>query len=222
MVVILKKLNNNKGFTMTELLITMLFIVMFTGMITSANRMLAHVAGTAMSTSQQSSLSSVVIDAITSEMRSATDISYFNTSYFNEYNSTTHTDHAGFVYNSKLFDYRQADSTINYREIIYVDSTNNKLYVGRAHSDYSISSSGTTPAEAPKALIGGAMYENVKVYLHDPTGSAKTRIVTPATTTDPVNGATFQIVLYLEDTTTGNTSLHTQDVTVTVAPTVTP
>lgn len=199
---------------MTELLITVLFLFLFTSMVITANLMLSQVAGETISVVQQTSLSSVIINALTYEMRTSSDVVAFSGGYLDEYSGITHADNAGFVYNSKLFDFKQTNtydastgvsSNYNYREIIFVDSNNYKLYVGRADYFYSIDPTGpSTVNEESKALIGGAMYGDVKVYLYNPSNtSQKTKVNADGT---------FEIVLFLENDVLGTSSLNIQQV----------
>lgn len=217
----MKKLKCNKGFTMTEILITVLLMTLFTSMVITANRMLAHIATQAITISQQTTLSSVIINAISAEMRTATDIETFSGSYIqNELDTsssrTTHSDHGGFVYNSKLFDYKQQDPYETYREIIFVDSTNYKLYVGKAHSSYSLSGSTPTSYEEPKALIGGAMYGDSKVYLYDAGTYSRPSSAPDSAKTGISSSNSFRLVIYIEDTASGTSSIHNQTVNLVV------
>lgn len=198
---------------MAELLVTIVFFSLFTGMVLHANRMLSSLAQTATTATQQQTLATVVLNSLLAEMRTASNI-YPYTGDFNGH------EHANFYYDSKLFDYLQVDfSNDSYREIIYVDSTNGKLYVGRADSLQGTS----TPAVDPKPLIGGAMYSDCIIHLNDGSTN-KTEVTNTGTPIVDDTGAeildssgnplgykaaTFNVVIMIEDTILGTTATHT-------------
>lgn len=193
---------------MTEVLITLIFLSLFSTMIIYANRMLSTVVVESVAISQQQTLANSITSAMLIEMRDANNISYFTGGYND--GSTVHSDTAQFVYDSSKFDFLQSDPTITYREVIFVNSSDNKLYVGCAPNSYSLSTdvqaltTGDNYTNA-KTLIGTGLYKNNVVKLND--GSTKNTAVvdnpTSAnvyTSSDIIQNACFRLYFELIDT----------------------
>lgn len=206
---------------MVELLVMLVLLTMFTAMVLFANRMLSTLIFEATSASQQQTLASVATSALLTEMRTATNITEIPGSIYRDANGNNQTDHANFAYDSKYFDYRQLDPTIKYQEIVFVDTSNpssdtyGKLYVGCYNG-------GTAPTDSgfsSKPLFGGAMYSSCIISLNDDFGNASSTTVTQvqstlgdANTDGNYDSATFQLALYIKDTTTDYTSSHVVNV----------
>lgn len=216
---VITKLKNNKGFTMTEILVTLIFMSLFATMVIIANRMLSTIAVESVTFTQQQTLANAITSAMLIEMRDATNISLFTGNNYNGtgnyYDGTnTHHDTAKFVYDSKKFNFLQSDHERTYRELIYVDSTSGKLYVGRAPNKYSLSTTIQSEAdnynESAKALIGLGLYKDNIVKLNNNESGANllsTSVKTPtlSSETEITQHAQFQLSLFLQDTTTGVT-----------------
>lgn len=201
---------------MTELLVTLVFMALFTNMILVANRMLASVASDSIANSQQQTLANTITSAMLIEMRNAKNISLFTGNNANGTGSyydgtTTHTDTAGFVYDSSKFDFLQSNAERTYRELIYVDKDSYKLYVGRAPNEYSLSTTiqgeSNNYNEAAKELIGLALYKDNIVKLNNNQSGVDykaTKVLSPSLVniTDVTQHAQFQLSFYIEDTRT--------------------
>lgn len=201
---------------MTEILITMIFMALFTTMIVTANRMLASVSVEAITLSQQQTLANSITSAMLLEMRDAKNISLYTGNNFNGtgnyYDGTnTHTDTAKFVYDSNKFDFLQSNPNRTYRELIFVDSTTGKLYVGRAPNEYSLSSDIQIETnnynEAAKPLIALGLYNNNIVKLNNNLSGAhllSTSVKDPylSSPSEVIQHAQFQLSICLFDTVT--------------------
>lgn len=171
---------------MTELLITLAFFGLFTSVTTIANQMIGTSIYQAKLESQRETLANLLRDAITSEMRTANDISVFNTSSYNG-----HTDTAGFVYNSVIYDFLQTNVDDTFLEIIYVDNSNGQVYIGRVDPNYPTSGSAGTSTQQPKSLISSSLYGDFLVSLS--VESTKTGVSSTISNGDIVQQADFTL-----------------------------
>lgn len=176
----LAKLKNKKGFTMTEILVTLVLLSLFFSMMLNALQMLYTLTSKSNAQSHQQTLATIIVKALENEMRNATNISQGLRDY------TTHPSTAGFIYDSTLFDYNNLTSTT--REIIFVDPSDGQLYIGNA-DDLS---------SAAKPLIGSAMYQGFEVRLSYNSSSTGVTPLDDASTGTFQNGK-FQIAFTLED-----------------------
>lgn len=198
--IILRKLKNSKGFTTAELLAGLLLMGMLSSLIVITNQMLGTIAFEASGLSKQQLLSNAIVNSLISEVRNADNISIRTAPY--SYDGGTHQT-AGFVYDSSRFDYFQADITRTFREVIFVNSNDGKVYVGRAEDSYSLTGTVSTYVEDPKLLVGDGTYSDCIVSLS--TSSESTGVIYPTglSTSDVIDEATFKLVVSVTDSTSG-------------------
>lgn len=210
--IILRKLKNSKGFTIAELLVTLFLMCMLASMVVIANQMLSTVAFEAVGFSKQQLLSNTIVNSLVYELRDADNISIRSSDYL--YDGTYHQT-AGFVYDSLIFDFfqptitivggdgTQSYSTETFREVIFVDSNDGRVYVGRAEDLYSLTGSTLSRQENAKSLLGSAMYSDCVVQLSNSTGTTGVIYPTGISESDVIDEATFQIAVSVQNTVTG-------------------